>query len=207
MTSLSFKNFLRKTIYYIPNRLAIKRILDSNKPIKLEIGSGKRSGMEDWVFLDLYNKTADLRLDASKTLLFPDNSISKIYVSHLLEHFTPHQIRSMIKECYRIIKPGGAMSVSVPNAEIYLDAYNKSSQLPLDMYCKYDLTGLTYKARIDYVNYIAYMGGHHHYMFDKESLTIFLSEAGFKNIRIRGFDESLDSEERKHVSIYAEGKK
>ncbi len=207
MTSLSFKNFLRKFIYCIPNCLTIKRILASDNPIKLEIGSGKRSGMEDWFFLDLYNKTADLRLDASSPLLFPDNSISKIYVSHLLEHLTPHQIRSMIKECYRIIEPGGIISVSVPDARIYLDAYNKSKQLPLDIYCKYDLTGLTYKARIDYVNYIAYMGGHHHYMFDEESLTIFLSEAGFKNVRIREFDESLDVKERKHVSIYAEGNK
>lgn len=207
MISLSFKNFLRKIIYYIPNCLAIKRVLAGDKPIKLEIGSGKRSGREDWIFLDLYDKTADLRLDASGPLLFPDNSIGKIYVSHLLEHLAPHQIRNMIKECYRIIEPGGIISVSVPNARIYLDAYSASKKLPLDIYCKYGRTGLTYKTRIDYVNYIAYMGGHHHHMFDEESLTIFLSEAGFRDVRIRGFDEGLDNEERKHVSIYAEGKK
>ena len=198
---------LRKIIYYIPNYLTIKRTLASDKPIKLEIGSGKRLGMKDWIFLDLYNRAADLRLDASAPLLFPDNSISKIYTSHLLEHLRPYQIRNMLKECYRITKPGGIMSVSVPNAQIYLDAYNKSKKLDLNMYCKYDRTGLTYKAKIDYANYIAYMGGHHHYMFDEESLIIFLSEAGFKNARIRGFDGNLDSEERKHDSIYAEGKK
>ena len=60
---------------------------------------------------------------------------------------------------------------------------------------------------IDYVNYIAYMDGHHKYMFDQENLLFILKLKGFKEVRSRGFDPALDLKQRDFVSIYAEALK
>ena len=57
--------------------------------------------------------------------------------------------------------------------------------------------------KIDYINYTAYMDGHHKYMFDEESLLHILNAKGMKNARLRTFDPKLDMQERDFESIYA----
>lgn len=188
------------------NQTVIEALLKSNRPIKLELGSIKRPGMEDWTSVDLY-EDSDLQLDLSQPLPFPDNCVTKIYSSHLLEHFSyPKPMTDLLAECYRILKPEGIFSVAVPNARIYLDAYLSSEEFDYKKYCNYD-TGLSFKSKIEYVNYVAYMGGHHQHLFDEENLLLILAEASFKNVRLREFEPSLDLEERRYETIYAEGKK
>ncbi len=65
--------------------------------------------------------------------------------------------------------------------------------------------GLSFKSKIEYVNYMAYMGGHHKHLFDEENLVMVLSDVGFKEVRIRQFDSGIDLESRRYETIYAEG--
>ena len=110
---------------------------------------------------------------------------------------------NFLSECYRILKPGCMFKVAVPNARIYLEAYFHPEKIDPGL-CSYK-PAFNYNSKIDYVNYMAYMDGLHRYMFDEENLLIILSNAGFKSIRLREFDPSLDIEKRRHESIYAEG--
>ncbi len=59
--------------------------------------------------------------------------------------------------------------------------------------------------RIDHLNYIAYMGGHHKYMFDKENLLHILKSLGFSSVSLRAFDPRIDT--RAEDSIFVEAKK
>lgn len=196
----------RATISPQGNRRAIKHYLESHSPAKLELGSGKRTGMEDWIASDI-GGGGDIQLDFTQPIPFPDNSLDIIYSSHVLEHFSyPHPMRDLLEECRRILKPGGAFSIAVPNARIFLDAYSNPSAFKPDQYCTYDV-GLTYRTRIDYVNFIAYMGGDHKHMFDEEGLLAVLTDGGFKEVRLREFDPTVDLPVRKHESIYAIGRK
>jgi len=46
-------------------------------------------------------------------LLFPNNSVDEILLSHVLEHLTdPYGV---VLECYRILKPGGVLRVNLPS--------------------------------------------------------------------------------------------
>lgn len=45
---------------------------------------------------------------------WPDNSIDGIHASHVIEHL-PDQVQ-FIKECHRILKPGGFLRLCVPHA-------------------------------------------------------------------------------------------
>lgn len=188
------------------NQEFIERILRDTRPIRIELGSGRRVGMEDWVSVDLV-ADSDLQLDLSQPLPFPDDCAAIIYSSHLLEHFSyPKPLINLLAECRRILKPEGVFSVAVPNARIYLNAYSSLEKFDHKKYCLYD-TGLSYKARIDYVNYMAYMAGHHRYMFDEENVVIIISEAGFSDVTLREFDPSLDLEARLYESIYVQATK
>jgi predicted SAM-dependent methyltransferase len=54
-----------------------------------------------------------------------DNSVSLIYASHVLEHFGRYTYKAVLKEWFRVLKPGGILRLSVPDfaacASIYYE--------------------------------------------------------------------------------------
>ncbi|MFO7033224.1 hypothetical protein B9T07_26245 [Limnospira fusiformis CCALA 023] len=142
-------------------------------------------------------------LDLRNPLPFPDESVAEIYSSHILEHFLyPYQMGEILKECYRILKKGGIFRVCVPNSRIYIEAYLNPENFDSERYCQYK-PAYDYKSPIDYINYIAYMAGHHYHMFDESNLICVFSQAGFDHVKLRDFDPSIDLESRRDGSIYA----
>ena len=198
-----YKQKKYKTITKI-NKLVIDSLLNSQSPIRLELGASNQR-IKGWLAVDLM-ETSDICLNLLCPLPFPDNSVTEIYSSHLLEHFYYPDLINLLSECHRILKSGGRFSAAVPNARIYVEAYFNPEQFDANAYCVYK-PGFNYNSKIDYVNYIAYMGGHHRFMFDEENLLIILNKAGFRDARLREFNPGLDLEERKNESIYAEGVK
>ena len=191
---------VRSLIGSILTNLRVPRILRSGTDIKLEIGSGPVRGKNGWVTMDL-TPQADLCWDLRNPLPFPDNSIAVIHSSHLLEHLYHPELMKLLRECWRVLKSGGVCSVCVPDARIYIQGYLKPDT--------FDRSHFTYApavasdCRMDIINYIAYMGGHHKHMFDEDNLCHILSSAGFASVRLREFDPTLDLLERRHESIYA----
>jgi len=189
----------------IKNHHLIQFILESGKPIKIELGSAQKR-IEGWLTMDL-DPNSDLCMDLSKPLPFPDNCVEEIYSSHLLEHFSfPDPMLNLLSECYRVLKPGGVFKIAVPDARIYIESYEKPDQFDPAKYCLYT-PAYHYHSKIDFINYIAYMDGHHRYLFDNENLPIIIANIGFENVKLREFEPGLDLETRKHESIYAEARK
>jgi predicted SAM-dependent methyltransferase len=187
-------------------RRVVAQLLANGRPIHLELGAGPRLGMEEWVSLNI-TPGATIRHDLNKPLPFPDSTVLKIYSSHVLEHFTyPHPLLDVLRDCHRVLKPGGTFSAAVPNARLYLQAYFSPENFDRGTFCDFDV-GLSYGNRIDVVNFIAYLGGEHKVMFDEENLPRVVEEAGFRDVRIREFDGSVDLPQRRHESIYVEAVK
>ena len=190
---------------HVRSRFTIRHLLKGGKPIWLEIGAGEKKGERGWTTIDITQR-CDLFWDLRKGLPFPDGNVQKIYSSHLFEHLTYEEGQVLLSECLRALVPGGTFSICVPNARIYLDAYVHSQSLDIDKYFAYK-PAFNNTTRIDYLNYTAYMDGHHKYMFDEENLIHILRTKGFRNVRVRTFDPLLDMKERDFESIYAEGEK
>jgi len=112
----------------------------------------------------------------------------------------------LLKECHRVLVPGGIISAAVPNARIFISAYCDANRFDTEKYCVYT-PAYDYNSKIDYINYIAYMDDHHTYIFDEENIIAILRRAGFKEARLRNFDSSIDLESRRAVSIYAQAEK
>ena len=194
-------NYLRPKPLQV--KRAVRRLVAGARPIFVELGSARRAGMDEWTTLDL-NGGADIRHDLTRPLPFPDASVDRIYSSHVFEHFTyPSQLLPLLRECYRVLKPGATISCAVPNARLYLTAYFHPETFDQKKFCGYDV-GLKYTSRIDVVNFVAYLGGQHKFLFDEVNLPRVLAEAGFRNARLREYDPRLDMPERVHESLYAE---
>ena len=181
--------------------LKAKLFFDEKNTNKLEIGIGSSQKKNGFISSDI-NCSTDYPYDLRLGLPFPDASIDFIYAEHVLEHFDYKDLLNLVKDCYRVLKPNGEFSVVVPDAAIYLKAYNNPDSFDYRKYCLYEF-GLTYKTKIDYVNYIFYMDGHHRYMFDKVNLLVILSDCGFRQVSTRNFDPKLDQAARQNESIYA----
>jgi SAM-dependent methyltransferase len=191
---------------YKINQLKRKTTLDikniaKRRQVFLEIGAGNKTGSNGWTTLD-NREGADLYWDLRDGIPFPEESIDKIYTSHTFEHIPFPALQALIQECHRVLKPQGSLSVCVPNARLYIEAYISGAEF-IDKSTCWQPGLCDTGSSIDQVNYTAYMGGEHCYMFDEESLTKILRLNGFNQAELRGFDLEIDLPERNHESIYA----
>ncbi len=54
------------------------------------------------------------------------NSAEIVYSSHAIEHVTDEAIHNMLKESYRILKPGGCIRLTAPDAYFLFKEYQKN---------------------------------------------------------------------------------
>jgi predicted SAM-dependent methyltransferase len=197
----SLFNFLKYIYIFIIQLDARRRWknLVAKQGIKLELGSGKKRGKGGWVTIDLFG--ADINYNLSKGIPLPDNKVDSIYTSHFLEHFSYKSILFMLRECRRVLKEGGELLISVPDAGRYIKSYlNKIQFRGHDS--MYQPAIVDTGCYIDQVNYIAYMNGDHHYMFDEENIVAMLKSAGFGNVTFRQFDPLMDVQKRDDESLH-----
>jgi spore maturation protein CgeB/predicted SAM-dependent methyltransferase len=86
--------------------------------LKLHLGCGNNL-LPGYVNIDKYNRHADRLLDVSH-LDYPDNSVSEILTSHMIEHVPLSEFRAMLCEWRRVLRPGGRLTIRCPNHELYI---------------------------------------------------------------------------------------
>jgi predicted SAM-dependent methyltransferase len=204
-TKKIIKHIIRLLAQHIKSRIYIMNLLKNKEKLYLEIGAGNKKGKNGWVTLDL-NMNSDICWDLREGIPFPNESIHKIYSSHFFEHLYFDEGQLLLNECLRVLVKDGIFSICVPNSRPYIESYLKGNELDERKFFKYK-SAYNNTSRIDYVNYIAYMGKQHKYMFDEENLVAVLQKANFRNVQLREFDPDLDKKERDFQSIYAEARK
>jgi predicted SAM-dependent methyltransferase len=157
-------------------------------------------GVGGWTTVDLGG--ADIFHDLRNGIPLPGSSVDRIYTSHLFEHIPFKDLVLFINECYRVLKLGGELSVCVPNAGNYINAYIEKRHFR-ERGKGYAPAIVDTGSYIDQVNYIAYMDGQHHYLFDEENLINTIKTSPFKFVALRKFDPDIDLESRDYESIYA----
>jgi SAM-dependent methyltransferase len=113
--------------------------------------------------------------DLKKKLPHADGSIDYVYTSHFLEHLSRDDAGKLIREAFRVLKPGGLVRVVVPDLAIGASHYVATVQSnPNDA-----------KAAPEFLDWLQLSrpGARdpHLWMYDAPSLTAVLSECGFIN--------------------------
>jgi predicted SAM-dependent methyltransferase len=97
----------------------------------LNLGCGARVHPA-WVNLDLTPAVPEVhRHDVCAGLPFADDSFDVVYHSHLLEHLQHHVVPGFVRECRRVLRPGGVLRLAVPDLEqicrLYLRALDSAA--------------------------------------------------------------------------------
>lgn len=182
--------------------------------LKLHIGCGPVH-LDGWVNIDICNPTADLILDAC--LLdshFKEGCADACFASHVFEHLETDVCAPMfLKQCFRVLKPGGVLRLVVPDLKTLATKYLRGENLRdvlIDETKRY--TGLHDTAAARFHYWCAESSFQHKMTYDFETLKIMLSEAGFVNIKQCPFGVSEHIELRgldrfKAESVSVEGTK
>lgn len=143
--------------------------------------------------------------DVRKRLPWRDGSFEAVYASHLLEHLHLSEGMALLRECHRVLRPGGVIRIVVPDLESAIRDYVERREHAET----YRNTFLT-RTRADELNsrmlfheatpvpggfamrtFRLHNAFHQHkWMYDAESLSAHLSAAGFREVARRGFLES-----------------
>jgi ubiquinone/menaquinone biosynthesis C-methylase UbiE len=106
-----------------------------------------------------------------------DGSTELIYASHLLEHFPRAHVKNVLKEWYRVLRPGGVLRVAVPDFEAVCVQYMEKGNIE-------ELMGLIYGGQTYNENYL-YCG------FDFAYLKKLLVSVGFREIERYDWRETI----------------
>ncbi len=161
----------------------VKRYLRNNNEHKLQIGFGNFP-LEGWLNtgIDFWECWNGMYMDAGKPFPLPDNSFDYVFSEHLFEHLTFPQAQNMLKECYRVMKPGAVMRIATPNLRFLLDLYENPEKPIHKAYMEFSVKNLGMPQTPVYVINRFHTSWGHKIVYDMETLSKLLTDNEFKNI-------------------------
>ena len=168
--------------------------------LKLNLGCGAdiRSG---WVNVDL-TPEADIQIDLREPWPIAEGSAAVAHAEHFFEHLEhPKETGPFLAECLRALRPGGVLSLSVPDTERALRAYVEDPQWLHYAVERWPPGPEVYIATpLAIVNQQFRQGGEHKYSYDADTLIAVLTDAGFTAAAVRE-PNAWDSPDRVEGSL------
>jgi predicted SAM-dependent methyltransferase len=108
----------------------------------IEIGVGERRVYENSVCVDIRRTSLTDVIADVRYLPFKDESFDKIFSSHVIEHFSHREVKTVLCEWLRILKNNGEIEIRCPDlrARSFLFALRPSLQDIENIYGKQDYT-------------------------------------------------------------------
>lgn len=92
----------------------IRDYLKSHTVRKLQIGAGANDP-EGWLNSDIEPSPKEIYLDATQRFPLPDGSFQYVFSEHVIEHVSWEGGVAMLRECHRVLAPGGKVRTVTPN--------------------------------------------------------------------------------------------
>jgi predicted SAM-dependent methyltransferase len=178
--------------------------LVDGRPTRLNVGCGS-STLEGWINIDLVGLPVDLAWDIAGSLPFADGTVDAVFHEHVIEHMSGAAGYRFLKDCHRVLRPGGVMRVVAPDASRYMKSYfDPDHEFMTSFRGERPTPMLALQEEF-------YSFGHQA-VYDPETIEFFCRTIGFDRIEERTFGESRidpcpDSEHRVPDSFYVEAVK
>jgi predicted SAM-dependent methyltransferase len=144
-------------------------------------------------------------MDLGRKWPMPNDCFDGIFCEHVLEHFDYEKGRFVLRECWRILRPGGCLRIIVPDGSKIMRTYfERPGEFPSwrtrESSCAMEAVNSYFRQRYE-----------HQYMYDSQLLKHQVQEAGFAQVEELSFRKSnlsqqmlLDDEKYASESLYLE---
>ncbi len=148
-------------------------------PIKLDICGGEFPYGNGFLNVDIRAlPNVDIIADVSKKLHFADDTVDEILSCGTLEHFYIPMVINILKEMRRILKPGGKLTVGVPNLETILGDF-RQGKIDFQLFNQYIYGSVQGDSNPYNV---------HRSLWDADRMIATMTQAGFVNVTEQPYD-------------------
>ena len=183
--------------------LVVDRYMATAAPRKLQIGTGLHD-LPGWLNTDIAPRPGQVYLDATRPLPFPDGSFGYVYAEQLIEHISHDSAIGLLKECRRILTPGGRVRLATTDLVQVLRLFDKTltpvQQRVLEYSLQVNPPARTLTPECSILN-LTFRAWGHQFIYDAPSLTATLELAGFQPAKRYALGES-DDEHLKGVEMH-----
>jgi predicted SAM-dependent methyltransferase len=175
---------------------AIRHYLRDHPLRKLHIGSGKYV-LPGWLNTDVAPGTDRVvYLDASRRMPFANDTFDYIFSEHVIEHIDYLLSEQMLRECYRVLRPGGRIRIATPDLQFLIDLHTPEKTPVQQAYIRWSVDAFMphigiYRDAFVINNFFRNWG--HRFVYDFATLTRALAAAGFVAVVRRAVGESDDA--------------
>lgn len=161
----------------------LRRWLESGSPRILNLGGGIVI-CDRWLTADVVPRS-DVYMDVTRPLPLPDKSVDVVFSEEVIEHVSLPDGRAMLKECHRVLKPGGVLRLTTPDLGYFTQraqSCEEGSQEINDIFYKHE----------------------HRHIFSRSEMRRCLEGAGFTHLRESSYRDpeskygTLDSHPLRH---------
>ena len=96
------------------NERLVREYLASARVPALHIGCGANH-LDHWLNTELCPRGDEIFLDATRTFPLPDAAFEYVYSEHMIEHIEYAEALHMLRECRRVLRPGGVVRIVTPD--------------------------------------------------------------------------------------------
>jgi len=158
----------------------------SSHPIrKLQIAAGGNN-LEGWLNTDIKPTTGQAYLDATKTFPLADRSFRYIFGEQVIEHLTYQDGLAMLRECYRVLEPGGKLRIETPNLMKFIALFDAEKSEDLRHYEDAKIKWHSWTPIITpecLILNLQLISWGHQFVYDPLTLRASLARAGFQQIK------------------------
>lgn len=174
----------------------IASYLETHHVRKLQVGAGTHV-LEGWFNTDIVPSPPDVfYLDSTRSFAFENSTFDYVFSEHHIEHLTYSEGLFTLRECYRVLKPGGKVRIATPSLEALLSLYtpapNKIQQRYIRFATDMFLPDVGVYSAVFVINNAFHNWGHQ-FLYDTPTLRGAMREAGFVNVVPATSCESNDS--------------
>ena len=180
-----------RTLLRANSRIVQRYFAQTDEP-KLHLGCGDCL-LEGWLNSDLFPCSPRvLRLDATRPFPFASNTFAYAYSEHLIGWIATQQTKRMLRECFRVLAPGGKVRVCTPDLAFLIELCGPQPSALQERYIEWASGQSTERGRAVVINNMGEIYGNF-FVYDESHLRGALEDAGFSNIVSRDLNQSDDA--------------
>lgn len=176
--------------------LLVQKYLKSHQVRKLHIGAG-RNVLPGWLNTEKFPRLPRVFcLNAAKPFPLSDATIDYVYSEYLIEHLTYKQGQLMLRERFRILKPGGGIRASTPDLEKYVGLFRRQKSSLQQKYIHWHIDNICPQVGIYQATFVvnnAFRKFGHQFLHDFRLLQSTLEKAG--SVAITRYDVGRSDDE------------